>query len=324
MRLLPGLLSLPISSRVSLFQGGCHIRLRILGTAAGGGFPQWNCRCRYCEASRRGLLPPRLQASAAFSPDGEDWYIINATPDITTQLRNHVELHPSIGQRHTPIKGVILTDAELDHTLGLLHLREGAGWTIHATQPVLDMLDSDLRVAPALAQYGNPALAPVDTSKPLVLGSGERQAAVHWLETGQDPPRYAEQRGVTPWSVSALIFEDLQTGRKIAYAPGVAQLDGPLLERLAEVDALLIDGTFWSDDEFPRVGGVPRTAADMGHAPIGGPGGTAELLSALPASRKLYVHINNTNPVLEPRSEARQFIRNHGLELAEDGEEVTV
>ena len=210
------------------------------------------------------------------------------------------------------------------HTLGLLHLREGAGWTIHATQPVLDMLDTDLRVAPALAQYGQPGLAAVDTQKPLVLGSGDRQVAVHWLETGQDPPRYAYQRGVTPWSVSALIFEDLQSGRKIAYAPGVAQLDAALLERLSEVDALLIDGTFWSDDEFPRVGGVPRTAADMGHAPIGGPGGTAELLGALPAPTKLYVHINNTNPVLDPSSEARKYIRDHGLELAEDGDEVTV
>jgi pyrroloquinoline quinone biosynthesis protein B len=219
---------------------------------------------------------------------------------------------------------VILTDAELDHTLGLLHLREGAGWAIHATQPVLEMLDADLRVTPALAHYGRPALAAVDTRAPLLLGPGERQVAVHWLETGQDPPRYAQQRGVTPWAVSALLLEDLQSGRKIAYAPGVAQLDGPLLERLSEADAILIDGTFWSDDEFPRVGGVPRTAADMGHAPIGGSGGTAELLGRLPASTKLYVHINNTNPVLDPGSEARQFIRDRGLEVAEDGAEVTV
>lgn len=269
-------------------------------------------------------MPARLQASAAFSPDGRDWFIINATPDITTQMAQHSELHPSIGQRHTPIKGVLLTDAELDHTLGLLHLREGTGWQVHATQPVLDMLNTDLRVTPALAQYGKPELLAVNPLEPMLLGSGDRQIAVQWLETGQDPPRYAEQRGVTPWSVSALILENLQTGRKLAYAPGVAQLEGELLERLAEADTILIDGTFWSEDEFPRVGGIPRTAADMGHAPIGGPQGTANLLSQLPAATKLYVHINNTNPVLDPNSEARQSIRKLGLEVAEDGEEVTL
>lgn len=269
-------------------------------------------------------MPPRLQASAAFSPDGEDWYIINATPDITTQLAQHPELHPSQGQRHTPIKGVLLTDAELDHTLGLLHLREGSGWTIHATEPVLSLLETELRITPALGHYGQPEVAVVDPTEPLLLGPEGRQVAVHWLETGQDAPRYAGGGPATPWAVSALLLEDVQSGNKIAYAPGVGVLDETLLERFGEAAAVLLDGTFWSEDEFPRVGGIPRTAADMGHAPIGGPGGTAELLSRLPAKTKLYVHINNTNPVLDPGSDARKYIRDHGIEVAEDGEEVEV
>lgn len=302
--------------------GGNFIYLRILGTAAGGGFPQWNCRCRYCEASRRGLLPPRLQASAAVSPNGQDWYIINATPDITTQLARWPDLHPKEDIRHTPFNGVLLTDGELDHTLGLLHLREGAGWQLYGTSAVLEMLRVDFQVLPALARYADPEVLTISCNTPLIVGDEMTQIAVRWLETGRDSPRYTQGEQEAPGAVTALIFEDLTNGRRLAYAPGVGVITDELFDELSGVDALFFDGTFWSDDEFPKVGGTPRSAREMGHMPISGADGSAARLADLPAKVKRYIHINNTNPILDPLSEQRRQIRAYGLEVAEDGEEV--
>jgi pyrroloquinoline quinone biosynthesis protein B len=258
------------------------------------------------------------------SPDGQDWYVINATPDITAQLARWPELHPKEGVRHTPIRGVLLTDGELDHTLGLLHLREGADWRLYATSAVLGMLREKFQVLPVLARYTNPDAEVVQCHKPLMLGEGSARLAIRWVETGCDSPLYTGNTSEVPGAVTALILEDTTNGRRLAYAPGIGQLTEKLFEELSSADVVFFDGTFWSEDEFPRLSGRPRSARDMGHVPINGPDGSAAWLADLPAKIKRYIHINNTNPVLDPTSEQRQEIRKYGLEVAEDGDEVEI
>jgi pyrroloquinoline quinone biosynthesis protein B len=267
-------------------------------------------------------LPPRLQAAAALSPDGKSWYLINATPDVTAQLARWPELHPREGVRHTPFQGIMLTDGEFDHTLGLLHLREGAGWTLYATPAVMLMLEESFAVLPALRGYIAVDVAEAQLGTPLIIGTGAAQVAVQWLETGQSPPRYTESNHNVLGAVTAIIFEDLQSGRRLAYAPGVGQLSEELFEQLSSAEVVLFDGTFWTDDEFQQLGGGERSARTMGHVPIDGPDGSAVWLAELPAKIRRYVHVNNSNPILDPTSEQRQRLRKLGLEVAEDGDEV--
>lgn len=297
------------------------IQVRILGTAAGGGLPQWNCRCRYCEATRRGLLEPRLQASLAVSPGGDDWYLVNATPDVTTQMLHAAQLYPRRGTRHTPVQGILLTDAEFDHTLGLLHLREGQSWTLFATEGALASLEEGFDVLPSLQRYADIEVARVDLDTPRTLGEGDACVRVRWLETGRDAPLYTGKAEPVPGAVTALVLEDARSGGSLVYAPGVGAIGETLAEACRRADVVLFDGTFWTGDELIPVSGSRRDAHDMGHLPMDGEAGSARFLAELSAGTKRYVHINNTNPVLDPTSWQRQRLRELGLDVAEDGEE---
>ncbi|MDZ7799275.1 MAG: MBL fold metallo-hydrolase [Trueperaceae bacterium] len=294
----------------------------MLGTAAGGGLPQWNCRCRYCEATRRGLLAPRLQASLAFSPGGEDWYLVNATPDVTTQMLHAASLYPQEGIRHTPLQGVLLTDAELDHTLGLLHLREGARWSLHATRGMLDCMARGFDVVPSLRRYADIDVQEVPLDAPRTFREGDEAIRVRWLETDRDPPLYTGANDEVGGAGCALVLEDEGDGGKLVYAPGVAFVSDALRAACEDADAVLFDGTFWTGDEMQHVTGGTRDARAMGHLAIDGPDGSAAFLAELPAATKRYVHINNTNPVLDASSWQRARLRQQGLDVAEDGEEL--
>jgi pyrroloquinoline quinone biosynthesis protein B len=296
------------------------IYFRVLGTAAGGGLPQWNCACPNCAAARTGRLTPRLQASAAFSPDGSDWYLINATPDLTTQLARTPALHPQ-KVRETPIKGVILTDGELDHVLGLLHLREGAGWALYATDSTRDLLSSTFPALTVLNSYvAEASVTALEPGTPHIFGQGPSQVTLEILETGRELPRYAGA-GERTGAVIALVLTAV-SGKKLIYAPGVSELSPSLKETLTDADVILFDGTLYTDDELQTLKIGTATAADMGHVPMSGASGTAAFLADLPAPVKRYVHINNTNPALDETSPARGELRKLGLELAEDGWEV--
>src|SRR5437879_4328055 len=301
------------------------MRIRLLGTAAGGGLPQWNCRCANCEAARQHRISPMAHCSLAFSPDGSGWYLVNATPDITQHLARWPELHPRSGIRSTPVRGVILTDGELDHVLGLLHLREATRWTLYATPSTIAMLEDGLRLLPALRRYADITVHRLSWDEPLVLDEGTARVELHLAATGRHLPRYlgggAEARD---GAGAGVLLTDPSTGTRVAYAPCVGQLSEALRERLRSADVLLFDGTFWGDDELPRLGISRETATGMGHVPVGGPGGSALWLSKLPARAKLYVHINNTNPLLDPASDERAWIRALGLEVASDGWELSV
>lgn len=279
---------------------------QLLGTAAGGGLPQWNCGCRNCTQVRDGVMPPRTQSSAAFTPDGHHWFLIDASPDVSWHM---TLLTPPHG-RQTPLSGVLLTDAELDHTLGLLQLREGSAWTLYATPGVHAILEDQFPVRRLLGRYAQ--VTPEVATPGAALHFGDVE--VTWVPLDDHTPRY--HHGRRPEQAATCALRLRGPNRTLVYAPSLSTLSGPVLELLRDADVLLVDGTFYHPDELPRLGLGGGDAASMGHLPICH---TARTLAHLPARTKLYTHLNNTNPALDPHSPERAWIREHGLDVADDG-----
>jgi pyrroloquinoline quinone biosynthesis protein B len=298
------------------------VLIRILGSAAGGGFPQWNCRCETCEAARRGeRAQARTQSSLAIRGSEGPWFLVNASPDARQQLEG---LHdgPSDGPRAAPIAGVLLTDAEIDHTAGLLLLRESA-------TPIRVYGDDGVRLA---LREGFPVLTMLERYCGLEWRTLRRGQAteldgsslvVEPFQTGGDAPRYLEGSGVE-LEASGLQFRDRGDGSVVTYVPGMARLAGDIRDRFAASDLVLVDGTFWTDDELPRLGYTQRGAHDMGHLPLSGTDGTIEALRSLTRPRKVLVHINNTNPILLEDSAERAEVLRAGIEVGYDGMEVAL
>jgi pyrroloquinoline quinone biosynthesis protein B len=298
------------------------VRVRVLGSAAGGGFPQWNCRCETCDAARAGVrAQPRTQSSLAIRGGEGPWFLVNASPDARQQLE---ALTPGQvdGVRTPPIAGVLLTDAEIDHTAGLLLLREsqvpvrvfgdqGVEQALRRGYPVLEILD---RYCGADWQTLEPQQA-----RPLEGSS----LTVEPFETGGDAPRYMDGSDVE-LQASGFVFRDGASGGVVTYAPGLARLDDGVLGRLAASDVVLVDGTFWRNDELASLGISKRSARDMGHLPLSGSGGTLEALARLERPRKVLVHINNTNPILLEDSPERKAVQGAGVEVAYDGLEIAL
>jgi len=303
------------------------MRVKILGAAAGGGFPQWNCRCANCRRLRQGSFhgTPRNQAQLALSAGDRDWYLVNASPDLRVQIESTPELHPQEGQRHSPIRGVILTCAELDQVLGLLLLRECQSLRVHSTTAVRRILLEDNSMFAMLERHpgqlswsdvvpGVPfQVDPGICCTPLTVPGGY-PLYVSGSRLAQSPPGEA---------VLALLFES-GGGGKLAYFPGAPQVDETWLPWLEQSDVLLFDGTFWTDDELIQVQGSGRTARQMGHLPVSGPGGALERLAALRHPRKLFMHVNNTNPMLDEESAAYREVCDAGWDVARDAMEFTL
>ncbi|NEW71874.1 pyrroloquinoline quinone biosynthesis protein PqqB [Streptomyces rhizosphaericus] len=290
------------------------MRVRVLGTAAGGGVPQWNCACPGCSGARAHPGRRRRHAALAVQADEGRWYLVNATPDLGDQIEDCPELHPGPEPRRTPLAGVILTDAELDHTLGIARLREADAIEILATDPVRHALLTGLHLGEVLTPYARLDWRPLGPGdRPLAEGS---PLAVGAVPVSAKRPRYAAGRGAPDddaWVV-ALRLTDRATGRSLLYAPALAAF-----QRAAEAaDCVIVDGTFWSDDEPLTSGFGSRTATAMGHLPIEGPDGTAHRLAALEA-RTLYTHLNNTNPLNDPAAPQHSGLRKLGVEVAADG-----
>ena len=296
--------------------------LKVLGTAAGGGYPQWNCACELCTLARRGVqsCASRLQDSVAVSGDGEAWYLLNASPDVGAQIQSFVPLQPGPGLRQTPIRGILLTDAELDHASGLLALRQGAKLDVFATVSVLDALSKSLALPSIWAAFGTVRWVPVATGRSFELAGGVEARA---LPLGGASPRYLGTEPGGEWCV-AYRLQHQATGGVAIYAPGVRDWSEPLSRQLAQADCLLMDGTFWSETEMADTGVGDRRASEMGHLPIGGPKGSAAQLAQLPARRRIYVHINNTNPIVDERSEEYAQLVAAGIEVGRDGMELEV
>ncbi len=300
------------------------MHVRLLGTAAGGGFPQWNCGCLNCEGVRRGTVRarPRTQSCVAVSADGRRWFLLNASPDVRVQIESFAPLLPYGTIRGSAIQGILVTSADLDHTLGLLVLREGGRLSIHATSSVRRALDEGLRLTEVLDRYGGlDWRRPPASLAPLTCADG----TLSGLSYAAFPvpgklPRYREGRA-SPSGEDTVGYQlvDEATGGRLVYVPGLAALDGDVLTRLRDADALLLDGTFWSDEEMRIVGADGASARAMGHLPVGSEDGSLIAVASLPAVRKIYVHINNTNPMLRDDSPQRRAVEKAGTEVGWDG-----
>jgi pyrroloquinoline quinone biosynthesis protein B len=296
------------------------VRVRVLGSAAGGGFPQWNCHCGVCEAARAGVRGrPRTQSSLAIRGVDGPWFLVNASPDLRQQLET---LGPGRvdGVRTAPIAGVLLTDAEIDHTAGLLLLRESATPVrVFGAAGVERALRDGYPVLPMLERYCGAEWQTLEPGRTQPLDGSS--LAVEPFAAGGDAPRYLDASD-GELEASGFVFRDRGTGGVVTYVPGLARLDEGVVNRFAASDLVLIDGTFWSDDELARLGISDRSARDMGHVPLSGRGGTLEALAGLKRPRKALVHINNTNPILLEDSPERQEVVGAGVEVAYDGLEV--
>lgn len=303
------------------------MKLRVLGSAAGGGFPQWNCNCPMCAGVRDGSVNAirRTQSSIAVSDDGVDWVLFNASPDILTQIQRFDALQPARALRDTGIASVVLMDAQIDHTTGLLMLREHQRplrlWCSAAVREDLS--------------HGNPLFGvldhycKIDWHELTPDGSTARIAGADAIEfkplalISNAPPYSPHRDKPVPGDTLGMLMTDTRNGRKLFYAPGLGQMEDHVWDAMEQADVVLVDGTMWTDDEMIRVGASKKTAASMGHLSQSGPGGMIEWLDKLPRStRKVLIHINNTNPILNEDGPERAKLAEHGIEVSFDGMEI--
>lgn len=305
------------------------MRLIVLGAAAGGGFPQWNCNCETCRQAWAGTAPAQTQASLAVSADGERWVLLNASPDLRSQILATPALQPRRAGRHSPIAGAVLTNGDVDAVAGLLTLRESWPLALYATPRVLGVLaaNSIFNVLSPEHVARRPmvpgatlALADRD-GRPLGLSveafSVPGKVALY-LEDAAIERRLAQRSEDT----IGLMVSAPATGKRFYYIPGCAALDDDLAQRLHGAPLLFFDGTLWRDDEMIGAGLGAKTGRRMGHLSVSGAAGSMAALGALGIARKLFIHINNTNPILCIGSAERQVVAAAGWEVARDGFEI--
>jgi pyrroloquinoline quinone biosynthesis protein B len=305
------------------------MKITVLGSAAGGGFPQWNCNCRNCDGYRKGSVRayPRTQSSIAVSGNGDDWLLVNASPDILAQIRATAALQPARADRDTGIAAVLLMDAQIDHVTGLLMLREGKPLALHCTSPVWEDLTNGLPLAHVLSHYCSAKWNPVPIQSAGQAMSmdipGFTDISITPLPLKSKAPPYSPHRANPQLGDNiGILIEDRTSSKKVFYAPGLGEIEPHVEAAMRTADCVLVDGTFWTEDEMIRGGFSKKTAAEMGHLPISGPGGMLEHLDALGKKTKILIHINNTNPILDEDSEERATLAKHGIDVAFDGMEI--
>ena len=326
--------------------------VKILGAGAGGGFPQWNCNCPGCQKARSGQIKSLTQSSIAVRANNSPWFLINASPDVRQQLEmlrtQATEPLLDRDKRSSPVAGIILTDGEIDHTTGLILLRESAQpLKVYSTYSVKRALTSGYPLFSTLQNYCGVEWFPLESGQSLTpIASDASELDVEVFPLSSKPPKYMQQQREVGekskegeiWGVG-LTFRDRTTGGVLTYTPGLPKFDDSLQERFAASDCILVDGTFWHNEELPKLGIGSRTARDMGHLPLSGSDGCLIKLAKLeptklestklettkskldPSSnqRKILVHINNTNPILIPGSSERQTVEDAGVEIGYDG-----
>ncbi|MCX8048200.1 MAG: pyrroloquinoline quinone biosynthesis protein PqqB [Methylohalobius sp.] len=302
------------------------MQILVLGSGAGGGFPQWNCNCDNCLRLRHGEIraTPRTQSSIAISADSTDWVLFNASPDIRLQLEANPQLRSEHGVRASSIRAIVLIDAQIDHTAGLLFLRECAQpLHIYCTEPVYQDLTSGFPILNMLEHYCGVVHhpIPVDGQTFTISDFKDLRFISHALKS-KAPPYSPHRYDPHPGDNIGVMIEQVSTGKRLYYAPGLGEIEPHVLQAMLEADCILVDGTFWSEDEMAKVGS-PKKAREIGHLPQSGPGGMIEVLSQLPKqTRKILIHINNTNPILDEDSPQRQTLTEAGIEVAYDGMEI--
>lgn len=303
------------------------MRIRVLGSSAGGGFPQWNCNCANCDGLRHGRIKARArtQSSIAVTANGLDWLLVNASPDILTQIRDTPDLQPGRAVRDSGIAAVLLMDAQIDHVTGLIMLRErGSKLPLLATPEVLSDISSGFPITGILSHYCGVATTELPSDGRTITVDGLPGIEVQTVAIASKPPPYSPFRGNPRAGDNlGLVIQNPANGARVFYAPGLGAVTPELLTLMASCSVLLVDGTFWTEDEMITQGLSKKKAAEMGHLPQSGPGGMIEQLGKLPRSiRKILIHINNTNPMLIEDSAERAELTRHGIEVAHDGMDI--
>lgn len=295
-------------------------RAHILGAAAGGGLPQWNCGCDNCNLARSGDIPSQTQSSLAVTGDGKSWAILNASPDIRQQLADAKPLHPT-DLRHLPLEAVLVTNGDIDHVAGLLTLREMQPFTLCATRGIHDVLAQNPIFDALNAKVVTRRSIALDTPFELVPGL----TATLYAVPGK-VPLYMEGAEVqTDLIGDQTVGVELRTADKVVhYIPGCALLNDTLADRLKGADLLFFDGTLWRDDEMVRAGLGQKTGRRMGHMSISGEDGSITAFRGLAIGKKVYVHMNNTNPVLRPSSAEKAEAEAAGWIIGQDGMEIAL
>ncbi len=308
--------------------------VRVLGAGAGGGFPQWNCTCRNCRSVREGApgFTARSQSSLAVSRNGTDWVLLNASPDLRQQISAAPALSPRVadGLRNSPIKAVVLTNGDVDHMSGLINLREAQPFTIYATRRVLDVIaaNSVFRILASDVVAREPLELDVPSrlhGNGIDLGLDVEAFDVPgkialYLEDERAGPNFGTSTGDTV----GLRISDPATGKSFVYIPGCSEIDGNVSKRLRGASHVFFDGTLYDDEEMIRASLMNKSGPRMGHISMNGAGGSIAKLKDLGVNRKIYVHINNSNPVLDESSPERRAVEAAGWEVGYDGMEVRI
>ncbi|MAP26476.1 MAG: pyrroloquinoline quinone biosynthesis protein PqqB [Methylophaga sp.] len=302
------------------------MHIHVMGSGAGGGFPQWNCNCNNCKGVREGTVKAsrRTQSSIAISSDGVDWILFNASPDIKKQMDDFPALQPAREVRDTAIKAILITDAQIDHVTGLLTLREhNKPWDIYCTEAVHDDLTTGFPVFNILGHFRGINWHEIKTD----LESFTIPAAPGLIFTAvplksEAPPYSPHRHNTVPGDNVGIRVEDTRTGKNVFYAPGLGVVEDHVLEFMRNADVVLVDGTVWTDDEMSKEGISDKRAQEMGHINQSEDGGTISFLNSMERPRKILIHINNTNPILNEESAERQVLNNAGIELAYDGMDI--
>ncbi|HEU0204921.1 MAG TPA: pyrroloquinoline quinone biosynthesis protein PqqB [Burkholderiaceae bacterium] len=306
------------------------MKIRVLGSAAGGGFPQWNCNCRNCAGVRSGRVRARARTQSSIAVGGDDpsaWVLVNASPDILTQLHANPILQPGRTARDTAIAGIVLVDGQVDHTTGLYMLRESVRpWPVWCTDSAYEDLTRGNPIFRVLEHYCGVQRRAVDLSGARFTIDGV--ASVRWRAvplTSKPAPYSPHRDSPVPGDNIALVIEDQASGRNAFYAPGLGAMDERTWQHMQAAACVLVDGTFWTDDEMILLGFSRKRAREIGHLPQSGAGGMLEWLDRLPGgTRRILIHVNNTNPILDEDSAPRAELERRGIEVAYDGMEISL
>lgn len=297
----------------------------VLGSAAGGGFPQWNCNCPNCHGVRTGTIQakPRTQSSIAVSENGIDWVLLNASPDIRQQLFEFKAAQPARKLRDTGITSVILMDSQLDHTTGLLTLREGCPINVWCTEMVHQDLTSGFPVFNMLKHWnGGLQYNEINPKQAFKIDGFENLEFVPLIIKSAAPPYSPHRHAPHDGDNIALIIKYHKTQKQLFYAPGLGKIDDQIMQIMQSSDCVMIDGTLWTDDEMQQTGVGTKTGREMGHLYISGEGGSLSYLNQLSTPKKVLIHINNTNPILNENSSQFAELKANGVEVAYDGMQI--
>lgn len=296
------------------------MKIRVLGSGAGGGFPQWNCSCPNCKAVRAGSIKAstRNQSSIAISSDGEHWVLFNASPDVRAQLENFPEIHPKDKVRGTGIEAIVIIDSQIDHATGLLILREGDPLNIYCTEMVKQDLTTGFPIFNILEHFCgvNEHPIPLNGNAFTIPNIDDLEFTALALKS-KAPPYSPHRDDPHEGDNIGMLIRQPSTGKTTFYAPGLGAIETHIESAMAEADCVLVDGTFWTEDELACVG-RPLLSRKIGHLPQSGEGGMIEFLDTLEKPRKILIHINNTNPILNEESKERDILTQHGIEVSFD------